>query len=68
MGQEDGEKWTAAANLQLTISKSGRLLANRPPPLQRLLRAYSALRCANRTTVTPARAWRTEGITSTQLS
>jgi hypothetical protein len=26
MGQKDGEKWTAAANLQPTISKSDRLL------------------------------------------
>ncbi len=28
MGQEDGEKWTAAANLQPTISKSDRLLVS----------------------------------------
>jgi len=27
MGQKDGEKWTAAADLQPTISKSDRLLA-----------------------------------------
>jgi len=26
MGQKDGEKWTAAADLQPTISKSDRLL------------------------------------------
>ena len=33
MGQKDGEKWTAAANLQPTISKSDRLLAAIPLPL-----------------------------------
>jgi SulP family sulfate permease len=27
MGQKDGEKWTAGADLQPTISKSDRLLA-----------------------------------------
>jgi len=29
MGQKDGEKWTAAADLQPTISKSDRLLGYR---------------------------------------
>jgi hypothetical protein len=28
MGQKDGKKWTAAADLQPTISKSDRLLAH----------------------------------------
>ena len=32
MGQKDGEKWTAAADLQPTISKSDRLLAAGPRP------------------------------------
>jgi SulP family sulfate permease len=30
MGQKDGEKWIAAANLQPTIPKSDRLLASLP--------------------------------------
>ncbi len=30
MGQKDGKKWTAAADLQPTISKSDRLLALHP--------------------------------------
>ena len=30
MGQKDGEKWTAAANLQPTISKSDSLLVDVP--------------------------------------
>ena len=33
MGQKDGEKWTAAANLQPTISKSDRLLVAALPDL-----------------------------------
>jgi SulP family sulfate permease len=28
MGQKDGEKWTAAVDLQPTLSKSDRLLAS----------------------------------------
>ncbi len=31
MGQKGGEKWTAEADLQPTISKSDRLLANQAP-------------------------------------
>jgi len=34
MGQKDGEKWTAAANLQPTISKSDRLLGRPAPAVQ----------------------------------
>jgi len=33
MGQKDGEKWTAAANLQPTISKSDSLLVDVPVSL-----------------------------------
>jgi hypothetical protein len=32
MGQKDGEKWTAAVDLQPTLSKSDRLLGESPSP------------------------------------
>jgi hypothetical protein len=51
MGQKDGEKWTAAADLQPTISKSDRLLSTQPP--QARLRALAALGAAITVVVFP---------------
>ena len=43
MGQKDGEKWTAAADLQPTISKSDRLLGREAPnsAVARQVRSYN---------------------------